>query len=70
VGVREVAAARPHRLGAQERTVLELVSRGAGIDNVGREAGLDAAAVRAMLARLELRGLVRRAPTGAYHANC
>ena len=65
VGVREVAAAHL-QLDAAEQLVFELVGRGAGVDEVGREAGLSAASVRATLARLELRGLVRRAPSGAY----
>ena len=48
------------------KRVLALVSRGAGVDELGQELGLSAAELRATLARLELQGLVRRAPSGAY----
>jgi DNA processing protein len=66
VGVREVPTAPAPVVDAQEERVLELVARGTGVDELGREAGLSAAALRATLARLELHGLVRRAPSGAY----
>jgi DNA processing protein len=66
VGVREVPAEPVPALAPAERRVLDLIGRGAGLEELGREAGLTAAAVRAQLARLELRGFVRRAPSGAY----
>jgi DNA processing protein len=70
VGAREVPAAPPPALDSRDRHVLELVSRGAGLDELGAEAGLAAGAVRSTLARLELRGLVRRAPSGNYTVSC
>jgi DNA processing protein len=66
VGAREVPRAPAPALDAHEARVLELVARGAGLDELAREVGLTAAAVRGTLARLELRGLLRRAPSGAY----
>lgn len=66
VGVRSVPAPAAQQLDPQDERVLRLVSRGAGIDELGRELGLSAAGLRATLARLELRGLVRRAPSGSY----
>jgi DNA processing protein len=66
VGVRSVPSAPEPQLEERERLVLELVARGEGLEEIGRAAGLDAGAVRAALARLELRGLVRRAASGAY----
>ena len=46
--------------------MFELVSHGAGVDELGAETGLAPGAVRSTLARLELRGLVRRTPSGSY----
>ena len=66
VGAREVPVAPAPVLEAGEQRVLELVSHGTGLDELGTEAGLPASAIRATLARLELRGLVRRTPSGAY----
>jgi DNA processing protein len=66
VGAREVPSAPAPVLDDGEQRVLELVSRGVWIDDLGREASLSASAVRAALARLELRGLVRRAASGKY----
>lgn len=68
VGVRTVPPATEPTLDHREQRVLELVLRGAAIDDIGGETGLEAAALRSTLARLELRGLVRRAPSGAYVA--
>ena len=66
VGVREVPSVPAPTLSVHEQRVLELVARGIGLDELGREAGLAASAVRSTLARLELQGLVRRAASGAY----
>ena len=66
VGVRTVPEEPAAPLGPPERRVLELVARGAGTDEIGRETGMPAAAVRATLARLELGGVLRRAPSGSY----
>ncbi len=66
VGVREVPSAPAPVLEAGDQRVLELVSRGAGVDELGAETGLAPGVVRSTLARLELRGLVRRAPSGTY----
>jgi DNA processing protein len=66
VGVREVPSAPEPSLDPTDRRVLDLVGQTAGLDDLGREAGLPASAVRSTLARLELQGLVRRAPSGAY----
>jgi DNA processing protein len=66
VGVREVPEPPAPQLDPRERHVLELVVRGAALDELGSETGLTAASVRATLARLERRGLVRRASSGSY----
>jgi len=66
VGVREVPAAPAPVLDERERHLLELVSRGAGVDELGAVTGLAPGVVRSTLARLELRGLVRRAASGSY----
>jgi DNA processing protein len=66
VGVREVP--RAPTLDPSDRRLVELVSRGTDLDQIGRAAGLDAPALRAALARLERRGAVRRAPSGSYVA--
>jgi DNA processing protein len=66
VGGREVPEGSAPPLDPREREVLDLVGRGAGLDALGEQAGLTAASVRATLARLERRGLVRRAASGTY----
>jgi DNA processing protein len=66
VGVREVPEPQAPHLDPRERQVLELVGRGAGLDELSGQAGLTAASVRATLARLERRGLIRRASSGSY----
>ena len=66
VGAREVPSSPKPALDGRAKGVLALVSRGAGVDELGQELGLSAAELRATLARLELQGLVRRAPSGAY----
>jgi DNA processing protein len=66
VGAREVPTEARQVLDPVEQTVLAQVTRGAGIDQLAAETGLAAAAIRSTLARLELRGLVRRAPSGSY----
>lgn len=67
VGVREaVDPSRPEALDPEAAHVFELVTRGAGMEQLLEEAGLPAGKLRATLARLELRGLVRRAQSGAY----
>jgi DNA processing protein len=66
VGARAVPEAPAPELDDGERRLLELVARGAALDELCREAGLSASAVRSTLARLELRGLVRRAASGTY----
>jgi DNA-binding IclR family transcriptional regulator len=66
VGVRVVPEPPAPQLNPRERQVLEFVGRGAGLDEVGRETGLTAASVRVTLARLERRGLIRRASSGSY----
>jgi DNA processing protein len=66
VGARAVPAPPAPALGAGEARVLELVGRGAPLAELARETGLAAGALRSTLARLELRGLVRRAPSGSY----
>ena len=68
VGVRHVPCAQPPALDEDERTVLELVARGTGLDELATRTGFDAARIRATLARLELYGRVRRAASGAYVA--
>ena len=64
VGACAVPAEPPPELDPQDERVLKLVSRGAGTDEIGREAGLSASAVRAAVARLELGGLIRRTAGG------
>ena len=66
VGAREVPCEAPQALDSAEQTVLAHVTRGAGIDQVAVETGMAAATIRSALARLELRGLIRRAPSGGY----
>ena len=66
VGVRQVPASPAPTLDPQDERVLGLVSRGAGVDDLGRELGLPASTVRAALARLELGGLIRRTASGAF----
>ena len=66
VGARSVPGPPEPQLDERDRAVLEAVSRGGGLDEIGREVGLSAAAVRAALARLERGGLVRRAASGGY----
>ena len=66
VGARELPAETGPELGPQERRVLEAVARGYDIDALGRELEISAARLRATLARLELQGVVRRAPSGTY----
>jgi DNA processing protein len=55
------AALEPH-----EACLLELIAGGAAVSEAAAAAGLAPAAARAALARLELRGLVRRTPAGRY----
>lgn len=67
VGVRD--ATEPSRtadLEPVEARVLELVGRGAAMEELIAEAGIAAGKLRATLARLEVRGLVRRAASGVY----
>ena len=66
VGAREVRSEPAQALDSVEETVLAHVSRGASIDALAAESGLGPGALRATLARLEMRGLVRRAPSGSY----
>jgi DNA processing protein len=66
VGARHVPESAGPQLEPGERRVLELVARGAGLDELGSEAGLSAGSVRATLARLEMRGLIRRVPSGSF----
>jgi DNA processing protein len=66
VGAREVPAEAPQALGPVEQAVLTHVTRGATIDQLAVDTGLTAGAIRSALARLELRGLIRRAPSGSY----
>jgi DNA processing protein len=66
VGAREIPPQAGPELTPDERRVLEAVSRGVGLDELGRELELSAATLRAKLARLELQGVVRRAPSGMY----
>jgi DNA processing protein len=49
-----------------ERAVLDAVGAGAGVDGASREAGVGVARARAILSRLEARGLVRRDALGSY----
>ncbi len=66
VGAREVPSDPPPTLDPIEQSVLAHVSRGASIAELAAETGLAAGAIRSTLARLERRGLVRRAPSGGY----
>ena len=66
VGAREVPSEARPAIDPVEQTVLAHVKRGASIDQLALDTGLAAAAIRSTLARLELRGLVRRAPSGSY----
>jgi DNA processing protein len=66
VGGREVPEPPPPTLDARESRVLELVARGAALDELALETDCSAGTLRSTLARLELRGLVRRAPSGSY----
>jgi DNA processing protein len=66
VGGREVPEPAQPSLGAREGAVFELVARGATLEELTRETHLAAAEIRSALARLELRGLVRRSPAGSY----
>jgi DNA processing protein len=66
VGAREVPVEPGPVLDPVDARVLEAVSRGGGLDQIAADLSLTAAAVRAALARLELRGLVRRAAAGGY----
>jgi DNA processing protein len=64
VGARAVPAEPALALDPQDERVLQLLSRGAGIEDLAREAGVDAGALRAALARLERAGLIRRTAAG------
>ena len=66
VGVRQVPGAPSPVLDSRAQRTLDLVAQGLGLDELGRELGLSAALLRATLAQLELQGLIRRAPSGAY----
>jgi DNA processing protein len=66
VGVRVIPAAARPELDPVARRVLDLVSQSAGVDEIGAAAELTASAVRAVLARLELHGLIRRASAGGH----
>lgn len=66
VGARKVPRPPAPVLDPRESRVLELVAQGAAIDELARETGLAAGLLRSTLARLEVRGLVRRAPSGRY----
>ena len=66
VGARSVPADPAPALDPVDARVLTAVSRGGGLDEIGREVGLDAASLRAALARLERLGLVRRVAAGGY----
>jgi DNA processing protein len=68
VGAREAPSTAPRAaaLDTDEARVLELVTRGAAIDELISEANVSAGTLRAILARLELRGLVRRGASGGY----
>ena len=66
VGAREVPTEAPPALEPVEQTVLGQVTRGASLDQLAAETGLAAAVIRSTLARLELHGLIRRAPSGGY----
>jgi DNA processing protein len=69
----EAAAERVEQAAVQEipddpaeRAVLEAVGAGTGVDGASREAGLEVARARAILSRLEARGLVARDALGSY----
>jgi DNA processing protein len=66
VGAREVPSESRPALDPAEEAVLAHVTRGASIDQLALHTGMAAAAIRSTLARLELHGLVRRAPSGSY----
>jgi DNA processing protein len=66
VGARQVREPPLPELPPDEACVFKLVGAGASIEAMKGESGLAAGALRATLARLELRGLIRRAPSGAY----
>lgn len=66
VGARSVPSDPEPLLDPADRQVLQAVERGGGLDEIGAEVGLGAAAMRAALARLERGGLVRRAASGGY----
>ena len=66
VGARQVPSGPTPELDASASRVLALVSQGAGMDELGHQLELSAAELRATLARLELQGFVRRAPSGTY----
>ena len=65
VGARSVPAPDPP-LDDIDRALLEAVARGEGLDAMSAALGLGAGPLRAGLARLERRGLVRRAVSGGY----
>jgi DNA processing protein len=67
-GEREVApaSAQAPAIDRQLRLVLDAVESGEGVDGVARTASIGAGEARAALGRLELLGLVRRDPLGAY----
>jgi DNA processing protein len=66
VGARSVPSEPAPALDPVDARVLEAVSRGGGLDEIGASLGLGAASLRASLARLERLGLVRRAASGGY----
>lgn len=66
VGARAVPEPPQPALDEREARVLALVGEGAALDDLARETALAAGTLRSTLARLELRGLVRRAPSGSY----
>ena len=66
VGAREVPSEAPRALDPVEQAIFTRVTRGATIDQLAVDTGLTAGAIRSALARLELRGLIRRAPSGSY----
>ena len=69
VGARTVPVEPGSELDPVDAAVLERLAMGEGLDVIGRAVGVSAAELRAALARLELRGLVRRAPSGAFIAS-
>ena len=68
VGEREVPPPPEVQLPPAEARVLELVRSGMGVEAIADTAELSPGALRAVLARLELRGLVRRGRSGSYVA--